>query len=262
MKEKPCVSLRSKKRKKVPGSLLLALCVAEVLALAVLGSLSFAKYTFEQDGGTGPYSAETFAFTSNLLEEVSADGTYPSYTLQEGTSEISIQLRNYPDYLRYAEMDITYRVDLIHNGEVIESETGKIKEKEAEKNHEDVVFSDLEAGVYTVRAQSLQPYAVTLQAKFTLPEADSGLEWSLSDGKNSPDLLITVTTEAYEGEAVISWPEGVYPDNTDGLLADAEGNSHKVYLAADSEYSFRFFKADPGMVYTGEESLFAVGKVQ
>jgi len=242
--------------------LMFLICILGIVTVIALGSLSFAKYKMEGGSGSGFYEAETFCFESNLLAEESEEGTYPSYELQEGVDTITVVLKNYPDDLRFAQMDITYIVELMQGGEVIESEEGTLETKAGGsapgKNDETVSFDGLEPGIYRVRAKSLAPYAVTLQGDFVLTGEDEALNWTLNDGKNSPDLLVTVTTKDYEGTAEISWPEGVYPDNTDAMLEDASGSRHQVELEAHSQYSFRFFKASPGTVYTRAGGEFSV----
>lgn len=241
--------------------LLTAVCALVLMALITLCGVTIAKYTAETDGGEGLYRAETFCFESDLLAEPGDTGAYPSYSLQEGRDSIRVVLKNYPDELRYADMNITYEVILEKEGEEADRKTGTLQALEDRGNETEVAFTNLEAGRYTVRAEALKPYRVTLKGDFTVTAEDAGLTWSVSDGKNSADLLVTVSTSAYGGEVELSWPEGVYPDNTDGLLESAAGNSCRVELASYGEYSFRFFKAEPQSVYT-KESGFAVEKTE
>lgn len=71
--------------------------------------------------------------------------------------------------------------------------------------------------------------------------------------KNSPVLRLTVWTNDYSGNVKLTWPSGIYPDNTDPLLASVTGTAATLNLKNDSEYTFVFFKNTPSTVYTREQ---------
>ena len=120
------------------------------------------------------------------------------------------------------------------------------------RNSVSISFDNLTPGTYTVTATATKPYTKTLQARFTIVSTDYELSYSVSDAPNSPYLKVTVTTTDYSGDIVISWPEGVLPDNTDPLLKNADGQSCVISVKAQSEYTFQFFKTNPSNNYSND----------
>lgn len=220
-----------------------------ILLLAVVllfNGYTLAKYMIE-DERKDPIAAKSFYFESDMLAPASETA---QYTLKAGVDEISFELMNYPDELRSSDVDISYKVTLSRDGTEKETKEGTIT-KEGRKAA--ISFSNLEAGTYVVEASATSPYTKTLVGKFTIVDTDYELSYDVSDGANSPTLIVKVATVDYSGDVVLSWPEGVLPDNTDELLKSATGNSHTVRMESQSEYTFRFFKTNPANVYNNEQ---------
>ena len=74
----------------------------------------------------------------------------------------------------------------------------------------------------------------------------------VNDNIGSPFLHVVVTTTDYHGDVIISWLDGVVPDNTDPLLAFASGMSCQVTVKANSQYTFTFYKNDPTKDYSSK----------
>lgn len=221
-----------------------------VIVFTLLSGYSLAKYIASEEEEP-LYVAKSFYFESDML--MVSTGAVPQYTLQTGEKKISFSLMNYPDELRSSEVDINYTVVLTkEDGTEVDLTSGTI---EKGRNSVQVLFNDLEAGTYVVTATANSPYTQTLQGKFTIVDTNYGLSYNVLDGEGSPNLKVTVTTTDYAGDILISWPEGVLPDNTDSKLVDAKGLSHTIEVNAQSEYTFQFFKTNPNEVYSNRVNV-------
>lgn len=230
------------KTKRTPMALKIGLLLLAVVVL--FNGYTLAKYFMERDQKV-PVVAKSFYFESDLL--AISTGAIPQYTLQAGVDEISFSLMNYPDELRDSEVNISYSVSLTKGGSEIKSTSGTIN---AGRNSVPIRFEGLAAGTYHVTATATNPYTQTLQGRFTIVDTNYGLAYTVSDAPGSPNLKVTITTTDYSGNAVISWPAGVLPDNTDPLMQSADGQSFTVAVNAQSEYTFQFFKTNPNADYS------------
>lgn len=209
------------------------------LAFAVsMCALVWAKYISQEKKDT-VVAAQAFYFESDLLTENGA-----TYTLAPGTTKITFHMKNVADELRISDVEINYTVTV--NGNTYKEGTLGAKKSE----NQPIYITGLTQGTYEVVATATSPYAKTLKATFVIPAASNEVFYSVSDAANSPVLRVTVWTEDYSGNVTLSWPGGIFPDNTDPLLANATGTSATVNFENDSEYTFLFFKANPAAVYT------------
>ncbi len=237
-------------RKQVPRHnrmILLSVTAFLVLAVAVsAGVYTLAKYVSAETSDT-PYIAKSFYLESDLLAVETEP--IPLYTLQAGVKEISFRLMNYPDELRVSETAVQCEV-------VLTSSFGEKKQTIAlsagVRDEEIVTFDGLEPGVYTVTVTSTSPYVTRLQGRFTVVAENVDLAVQVNDNIGSPFLHVVVTTTDYHGDVIISWLDGVVPDNTDPLLAFASGMSCQVTVKANSQYTFTFYKNDPAKDYSSQ----------
>ena len=187
-----------------------------LIPIFVIG-MSVASYVQKKHTDT-VYTAESFYFESDLL----SDNTNPSaYTYEIGKNEISIQLTNNIDNLRYAEVDIKYIVTITdsNGNEVVDKNGNKILEKSGTLlkdsiNSNIINFSNLKSGVYIVTAKAIKPYTKVLQANFVITEKNNEITYQVNDSINSPVVQLTVMNKDYNGNIKITWPEGVAPDST------------------------------------------------
>lgn len=219
-----------------------SVCMLVFLACAVgLSAFVWAKYLSDEAKDT-VVAAKSFYFESDLLS-----AEQPTYTLAPGTKSITIRLKNHADALRFSDVNISYKVTAT-------GQTAKTGTLTGGKNTDvDVTFDNLTAGTYTLTAEATSPYSKVLSAKFVIPDEEGGIAYSVIDVKNSPVLRLTVWTNDYSGNVKLTWPSGVYPDNTDPLLASVTGTAATLNFKNDSEYTFVFFKNTPSTVYTREQ---------
>ena len=217
--------------------------VLVVIPCLILGT-TVAKYIKEKEVDMA-YSAKSFYFESDLLEE---DITDAEYEYAQGIDSISFYLKNNADSLRFSEVDINYTATLEKDGTVIDTKTGTIAKDAV--NTSIVQFDDLEGGEYVVTAQATSPYTKTLTGKFTLAGVDKTLEWEVVDSENSPIIELTVTSEDYDGLITITYPEGVQPDNTDSKLDTVTSTYVTSNFEKNSSYTYTFFKNNPANVFT------------
>ena len=223
----------------------------------ILISITVAKYLQEEENDI-VFESNAFYFNSNLLSE---DQNSSTYTYSKGEDIIQIDLINNLDELRYSEVDIKYEVkitDIYGNsvkdksGKTISSITGTLSKNTVDT--EIVEFTNLATGNYLITATSLEPYKKTIQGLFNITEGNKELTLSVNDSQESPILQVTVLSEDYSGNIVLTWPEGVAPDSTNKLLETANqgyaGGEIEINFEANSEYTFKFFKEEPNLVYT------------
>jgi hypothetical protein len=206
-----------------------------VVVAVVQGFDTRAKYTMTKDDDVEAV-AQAFYFESDLLD----GGTYE---LPAGTKTITFTLKNYADSLRYAETDIKYEIKL----DGVKKTEGTLAT--GATRDEGITITVEKAGTYTVAATAAAPYSKTLQAKFVVTEATNGITWEVNDSVGSPIVQLTVRTGDYGGNLQLVWPAGVYPDNTDALMASAVGASTNVHFENHAEYTFVFFKDDHNVNY-------------
>lgn len=226
-------------------------CMLFTAFLLLIGGGVIAKYIAE-DMQEPLYVAKAFYFESDYLVQP-IGGSFPQYTLQTGVNEIQFTLKNHVDELRFSEVDIEYKVVLTKDGEMLsQTTTGNLAKNN--KSDKKIEFKDLAEGTYIIEATATAPYVKVLKAQFTIVDNKDEICAQVYDAAKSPVLQLTVTSEDYEGEIDIRWPEGVLPDNTDSLLQGVTTNSCKVEIQKYSEYTFQFFKTNPNEVYTNEIS--------
>lgn len=231
-----------------------------ILIPMILIGGAVAKYIQEKDTEI-VYQAKSFYFESNIL----SDNTNPrSYTYEIGNNNISFELKNNIDDLRYSEVDIEFVAmitDVQGNqvkdkeGEIIAEQTGKLLKNAI--NSQKIEFSNLPSGTYKVTAKAMKPYEKTLQATFLITEKNENIEYQVSDALNSPVLQLTVKTKDYSGNIKISWTEGIAPDTTNAKLSEVnvgyDGGSITVAFESNSEYNFQFFKKQTSLIYNKDD---------
>lgn len=242
----------------------LILTLGFVLLGLVLGlnGYTLAKYLME-DKSDKLYTAEDFYFTSDYLQPMQNNGEYILYTLQEGVDTIQLQLYNYDDDLRSSEVDIEYEiyVDGTKNTDgnlLVTDEDGKV----AISLENLVVDPNTNEKVYTVIAKAVSPYTKTIGARFKIVGTTDSIEYSAYGTAESPMMQLTVKTNDYSGNVVLTWDKDhVYPDKTDSMLAQAAATSGtcSVLLSSNSEYTFRFFKSDMTKDYSNTLKAVASG---
>lgn len=218
-------------------TVLSVLIVAFLICAITMSAFVSAKY-MSQKQTDKVIAAKSFYFESDLLTE-----DCPTYTLTPGTNEITVRLKNYADSLRFSEVPISYKLTATNQNAITDSLV------ENKTDYNDNTFSNLTPGTYTVTATVTSPYSKTLSAVFVIPEKEISVGQSLSDAQGSPVLRLTVWTNDYEGKVTLSWPDTIYPDNTDPLLKDVFGASVEIEFGKDSSYTFVFFKSNPDETY-------------
>ncbi|MBR4289271.1 MAG: hypothetical protein IKT52_01370 [Oscillospiraceae bacterium] len=210
------------------GKLLVVLLAAVVLASSAWGAS--ARYV-HKSGGSGVIKAQEFYFTSNYLTPFGA-----SYTLNPGTGQVEIELRNY-DGKKVSELDITYTV--LSNGTAVEDGSGTLTANA--ENTAQVTIKDLQPGVpYTVTAKGENGYSRTLSATFTVKAPAEGIYKHTEIYEDY--VLLTIWTQGVAGTATVTIPDGLTPDYTDAALeGKSAGGTVNADLEADESVSYRFF---------------------
>ena len=253
-----------KTKTKLKFSLSLNTFLLIIIPVVLIGT-SLAKYISEKTSDL-VYEAKNFYFESNLL----SDNTNPSaYTYDVGTDTISFKLKNNIDDLRHSEVDIEYIVKITDiqgnsvtdkDGNVVGSLNGKLSKNGIDSD--EIEFTNLPSGNYLITADAISPYVKKLQGSFVLTSNDEEIVYSVNDSVGSPIVLLTVSTEDYDGNINIAWPAGLAPDSTSLIFEDINSGytagTTKVSFETNSEFTFRFFKNNPNTVYT--KNNFTVGR--
>lgn len=211
-------------------------------------TLSKARYVANEENTNG-YIAKNFYFNSDLLS--TSEDTI--YTYGNGENAIELTLYNNEDELRFSEVDIAYTVILTDgNGTEIETKSGTLAGGKI--NTETINFDDLSTGTYNVTATATSPYTKTLYGTFYITEKNDTLSYEVSDSENSSILYLTISTNDYSGEVIVTYPNGVIINNTDLIIESYSDNSTiTINVNANSEYSLIFFKEDITNVFSKED---------
>ena len=232
-----------------------------IILVILISSIVFAKYVSERKKNA-LYTAGSFYFTSDLLSD---NATMNTYEFEKGVDEISINIKNNIDDLRYSEVDIYYNAKITdtagnpvrdQNEDIIQEITNnKLFGNQIDENT--IKFSNLKTGSYIVTATSVNPYEKEIKANFIITDKNENIVFSVNDTINSPTAQITITTNDFSGVARISWPEGGAPDSTNALFSDVNagysGGNKQITLLANSEMAIQFFKENPGEIYSNSD---------
>lgn len=248
----------------VPGrgrKALILLGVAAFLATSFVMGIVVARYVQARDA-SGTVVAKEFYFTSDVLTE-----TGEEYTLNAGTTALTLQLRNHVDMLRYAEEDISYAVYVEKDGtyyqkdadgnlvaagsEAVVFDSGTLEKNQ--KSNASITLKGLVPGKYEITAAGEAGkggYKEDLYATFTVDPDEAGV-YKYVDARSDYYVLLTVWTENVAGEASIGISgNGLIPDNTDPAMAGAETGATVTdddsFAAPYSSHTYRFFRETVG----------------
>lgn len=213
---------------------LLAVCV-----LSFGAGRAYAKYVREKQGN-GLIRAQEFYFTSDYLTP-----TGETYILNADTKQISFQLRNYDDQLRWSENNVSYEVTATGGCTVVQP-TGEMIIPTGNDNSVTIELKNLTpGGTYTVTATGSAGYEATLQATFKVNQNTTGLYYQVDTASNNDYVLLTVWSEDISSSNVtITYPDGLVPDNTNpNMRGLTTGSSINITDFDDYESRvYRFFK--------------------
>lgn len=229
-----------------------------VLAVSVILSVSgavLARYfkVFHTDKGV--VTSKNMYFTSDYLTESGAEYNISS-------DSVTIQLMNYPDQLRVSDLEVTYTVTVEGGEYTLSNASGTLTA--SEKSSTTFTVSNLERGkTYTVTAIGQGGYKTTLKATFTVAAPENHVYMRVT--QNDYYVLLTVWTQKATGNATVTFPTTLLPDNTDPILRDVTQSSGSFTdtESFEVEYSsrtYRFFKTDNSMNYTTEHFKAKVGE--
>lgn len=226
---------------------------AAVVLLLGIGGVS-AKYITEKQS-EDILRAKNFYFTSNLLKEGGA-----SYVLNSNATAISFTLGNNIDDIRFAEDNINYTVT-ISGGAMEGASEGTLTGTliTGAVSIDTLTLNNLEKGkTYTVTAIGKAGYEKTLSATFTVSGDEENVYKHLAD--HGAYYLLTVWTENVSGNTmIITFPDGLVPDNTDPVMAgivNLAGSEYKgqpftdssSFTSTYSSHQYRFFKNSVGTI--------------
>ena len=226
-------------KSKIAISLMLVISVSTTAFSATL-----AKYSKTNDSDIA-VSPKSFYFESNLLK------TTPPETYHVYSDTIKFDLMNYPDNERTSEVDITYTVTITSpDGGSLGTGTNTSGTLYCKVNDSDEVYTPAKATVtysgltqgknYVVTATATAPYTKTISASFYMEPGDYSL---VSSVENKIDyVLLTFSTLDYMGSVTITWQEGYVPDNSEPIMANAEGSPHVTTVSSNTTYTIKFYK--------------------
>lgn len=282
------------KRGQIPKSWIVAFAIAGILLLSAQCGGLYAKYMQSQER-TATVLARDFYFTSDYLRDT--EEPMKRYTLNapvsppntSNTTSVTITLNNFADALRASEMDTCYTVSVKDARDPTGGDLTTVQVKDAQGGvlagnsgtipaggTAEVTIEGLAAGekyLVTVTGEggkdgSQRGYLETLQATFEVAPKDTAVYMHVDDSDPENNyVILTVWTKNVIGNAVISIPENLIPDNTDPVMATAQTGSGTFtdavsFQNAYASHSYRFFKAaGAGDYNTGSFEPVKVGSV-
>lgn len=231
----------------------LAVIITSVLTVSISGTM--AKYA-RQSEDKKTIVAKEFYFESDLLKDPEENAVV---VLNSTATEVSFELRNHADNLRYTKDKIKYVVTV----EVLEEKEGtpqlapsfgKISgAPSGGQGKATVTLTDLEKGKkYFVEATGESGYSEKLSATFEISENEENVFKYLDKNVSEQYILLTVWTENVAGNVSIDIPAGLVPDYTDITMIDCKNYDEGKYIADDfvdngsfaknySSHTYRFF---------------------
>lgn len=229
--------------------------VLAVLALVFALGSAYARYVVSNDA-EGSLYAEDFYFTSDYLKPNGALAVYTLSTDHTGETSVTFGVRNFEDDLRINSRDIAYKVEVEGDMATLSQDAGTLTKDNKQETF--ITISGLKAGQnYTVKVTSQQTdgkgFVKTLSATFKVIQPEKTAYMHL-DVSNPAYVVLTVWTKKLAGDAQISFPAGLIPDETDAVIraANVQNYSAGVYTegsftddssfaAAYSSHAYRFF---------------------
>ena len=231
-----------------------------IILVVVLGATIILGRYLQEHQKSSLYEAENFYFTSDLLKEESEILFW-----KDGVTELKINFSNSADKLRYTKSDINAVVRLsefIDDREFVKKREINLTLEGNKITNKEIVFDNLEKGVYKIEAITSSPYVKKLEGIFSITTNINTIKHFVTDKVDSTVLSLKIRTTDYEGNVKIKFPDGVYPDNNEDAFKDVDiDNSKEVILKFKhhSSYTYKFYKKDPKKIF--KDSDFEVGGV-
>lgn len=231
----------------------LAVIITSVLTVSISGTM--AKYA-RQSEDKKTIVAKEFYFESDLLKDPEENAVV---VLNSTAAEVSFELRNHADNLRYTKDIINYvvTVEVLEEKDgtpVLSSSSGKISGAPSDGGGKaTVTLTGLEKGKkYFVEATGESGYSEKLSATFEISENEENIFKYLDKNVSEQYILLTVWTENVAGNVSIEIPAGLVPDYTDIAMIDCENYKDGKYendqfvdngsfVKNYSSHTYRFF---------------------
>ncbi len=241
--ENKYIPTRGNKNTKINRKKVIISTIAVVLSLCVLTvGMIFAKYLTERDSD-GVVVAKNFYFKSSLL-----DGK--EHTLAPGSTSITFTLGNHEDDLRYSEVDIEYTVTVDNGAEITSGGEGILYSGSI--NDAEVTISNLQVGIYHIKAVGKGGYTKTLSATIVVPEKETMIYYNIDDSAGDYTLLTVWNEGDKAGDVTITY-KGI-PDNTNpNMIGWLKDETHpQIEVKPHESNVFRFFNATEVIVEGAE----------
>ena len=231
-----------------------------IILVVILGATIILGRYLQEHQKSSLYEAENFYFTSDLLKEKSEVSFW-----KDGVNKLKINFSNSADKLRYTKSDINAVVRLsefIDNREFVKKREINLTLEGDKITNKEIVFDNLEKGVYKIEAITSSPYVKKLEGMFAIDSNNNTIKHLVNDRADSTVLMLKISTIDYEGNIKIKFPDGLYPDNNEDAFKDVDIDNSKeviVKFKHHSSYTYKFYKKDPKKIF--KEDDFEVGGV-
>ena len=244
---------RTASQSRIPGLRILWVLAAMLAATLCMAGVVYGRYvmTYQEQG---VITSQTMYFESDYL---TPDGE--EYTVSGDT--VVFYPSNYPDGLRSSQVDVRYTVEVDDPHAVVSSSEGVLAADR--QSRVEIRITGLERGkTYTVTAIGEGGYRKILSAVFTLTPPEDNVYMRVTE--NEYYVLLTVWTEQVTGEAKVTFPDTLLPDNTDPVLRDVnQGDGvftdSQGFTQAYASRTYRFFKTHGEDTYTPEDFGVSIG---
>ena len=231
-----------------------------IILVVILGATIILGRYLQEHQKSSLYEAENFYFTSDLLKEESAVSFW-----KDGVNKLKINFSNSADKLRYTKSDINAVVRLsefIDNRKFVKKREINLILEGNKITNKEIVFDNLEKGIYKIEAITSSPYVKKLEGMFAIDSNNNTIKHLVNDRADSTVLMLKISTIDYEGNIKIKIPDGLYPDNNEDAFKDVDIDNSKeviVKFKHHSSYTYKFYKKDPKKIF--KEDDFEVGGV-
>lgn len=229
-----------------------------IILVVILGATIILGRYLQEHQKSSLYEAENFYFTSDLLKEESDVSFW-----KDGVTKLKINFSNSADKLRYTKSDINAVVRLsefIDNREFVKKREINLTLEGNKITNKEIVFDNLEKGIYKIEAITSSPYVKKLEGMFAIDSNNNTIKHLVNDRADSTVLMLKISTIDYEGNIKIKFPDGLYPDNNEDAFKDVDIDNSKeviVKFKHHSSYTYKFYKKNPKKIF--KEDDFEVG---
>ena len=249
------MNAEKRKHSQKQQTVLIRIFFCVLIMTVILAGYTLARYSGSLDGSRQEAIPKGFYFYSDYLKE---DDPMKQEVFNWNKNEsfsFVLDVRNYEDEERVAEVPIQYQVELsdancsytVNDGAKTANSDQAYDMTEKAKSKDKITVTipantALESDTLTVKVKAIQKgnkgYVKDISGAFHMNAKNANIEANVNQKDDYVDLKIGVPAQT---TIDITWPDTLVPDNTNKVMNDAAGSSKSIQIEADNSVLLRFF---------------------